>query len=471
MMLEGAMLFVPLCILPWYPEDAVWIPWFVVPGGLSVLFGKLVGIHSRSMASLFREKKSCQVVLFAWAYGFFITMVPFMGLKEYRLTQILFESVSGLTTTGLSVLDVTSMAPIYLFYRSFLQFVGGLGFIMMMLVFFQDQDSMEMYTAEGHPDRLMPSIGRTAHVILMMYSGFLALGVILYRISGMSVFEGILHAMCALSTGGFSNRLYSIGEYRSLPIELVTAFLMLAGTTNFAALLLVVKGKWKQLVKVSEIRFMALLAALFIPAMAVFLVVQNGFSGTAALRLSFFNASSALSTTGFATSDYSSWGPASIGVMILLMLIGGGVGSTAGGIKMSRVYLVMRQLLFRISGKFGPERRVKNIYFVKPVEGRVQIRGSVMEEAGTYMGAYLLIYITGVLALTLTANCTLQEAMFEFASSLGTVGLSIGVTSVEAGNAVLWVEIVGMVLGRLEIFSVLFGIGRLGGVIRRLAVR
>ena len=138
---------------------------------------------------------------------------------------------------------------------------------------------------------------------------------------------------------------------------------------------------------------------------------------------------------------------------------------------MSRVYLVMRQLLFRISGKFGPERRVKNIYFVKPVEGRVQIRGSVMEEAGTYMGAYLLIYITGVLALTLTANCTLQEAMFEFASSLGTVGLSIGVTSVEAGNAVLWVEIVGMVLGRLEIFSVLFGIGRLGGVIRRLAVR
>lgn len=465
------MLFVPLCILPFYPEDAVWIPWFVIPGGLSVLSGKLLGIHGRSMVSLFQEKKSCQVVLFSWAYGFLITMTPFLGLKEYRLTQILFESVSGLTTTGLSVLDVTNMAPIYLFYRSFLQFVGGLGFIMMMLVFFQDKDSMEMYIAEGHPDRLMPNIGRTAHVILLMYSGFLVLGVILYRISGMSVFEGLLHAMCALSTGGFSNRLYSIGEYRSLPIELVTVFLMLVGTTNFAALLLFVKGKWKQLVKVSEIRFMALLTVVFIPVMAVFLVVQNGFSGAGALRLSFFNAFSALSTTGFATSDYSTWGAASIGVMVLLMLIGGGAGSTAGGIKMSRVYLVMRQLLLNISGKFGPERRVKNIYFVKPVEGRVQIRGNVMEEAGTYMGTYLLIYVVGVLALSVAADCSLQEAMFEFASSLGTVGLTIGVTSIDAGNASLWIEIIGMILGRLEIFCVFFGMNRLGAAIRKSVIR
>ena len=210
----------------------------MVPGGLSVLLGKLVGLHSRSMASILQEKKSCQVVLFAWAYGFFITMLPFLGLRQYRLTQILFESVSGLTTTGLSVLDVTAMAPIYLFYRSFLQFVGGLGFVMMMLVFFQDKDSMEMYIAEGHSDRLMPNIGRTAHVIFLMYSGFLALGVILYRLSGVSLFEGLLHAMCALSTGGFSNRLYSIGEYNSLLVELVTVLLMLVGTTNFAALLL-----------------------------------------------------------------------------------------------------------------------------------------------------------------------------------------------------------------------------------------
>lgn len=467
MMLEGGLLFVPLVVLPFFPEDAVWLPWFVVPGGLSVLLGKLVGLHSRSMASILQEKKSCQVVLFAWAYGFFITMLPFLGLRKYRLTQILFESVSGLTTTGLSVLDVTSMAPIYLFYRSFLQFVGGLGFVMMMLVFFQDKDSMEMYIAEGHSDRLMPNIGRTAHVIFLMYSGFLALGVILYRLSGVSLFEGLLHAMCALSTGGFSNRLYSIGEYNSLPVELVTVLLMLVGTTNFAALLLLIKGKWRQLVKVSEIRFMLLLSVAFIPLMAIFLVMQNGYGGAEALRLSFFNAFSALSTTGFATCDYGAWGAAAIGIMVLLMLIGGGAGSTAGGIKLSRVYLVMRRLFSNIGGKFGPERRVKNIYFVKPVEGKVQIRGALMEEASTYMGAYLLIYMAGVLALTLAANCTLTEAMFEFASALGTVGLTIGVTSAESGNAVLWIEIIGMVLGRLEIFSVLLGIAHAGAMLRK----
>ena len=107
----------------------------------------------------------------------------------------------------------------------------------------------------------------------------------------------------------------------------------------------------------------------------------------------------------------------------------------------------MRRLFSNIGGKFGPERRVKNIYFVKPVEGKIQIRGALMEEASTYMGAYLLIYMAGVLALTLAADCTLTEAMFEFASALGTVGLTIGVTSAESGNAVLWIEIIGMVLG------------------------
>ena len=453
------MLLVPIAILPFYPGDVVWIWYFLVPGVLSILAGRLLGLRSRSMVSIFQEKKSCQVVLFAWAYGFFITMLPFVGVKEYRLTQILFESVSGLTTTGLSVLDVTAMPPVYLFYRSFLQFVGGLGFVMMILVFIQDKDSMEMYLAEGHSDRLMPNIGRTAHVIVMMYSAFLLLGVALYRLSGVSVFEGLLHAMCALSTGGFSNRLYSIGEYQSLGVEMVTVFLMLLGTTNFAALLLLGRGKFKQLVKVSEIRFMALLAAIFIPVMAVFLIVQNDYTGPEALRLAFFNAFSALSTTGFATCDYSTWGAASIGIMVLLMLIGGGAGSTAGGIKLSRVYLVMRRLFCNIGGKFGPERRIRNLYFVKPVEGRIQIRGNVMEEASTYMGTYLLIYIVGVLALSVAAGCSLQEAMFEFASALGTVGLSIGVTSADAGNGILWIEIIGMVLGRLEIFSVFLGIG------------
>lgn len=461
MIMEGMMLLIPITVIPFYPEEAVYIPYFAIPGGLSVLLGRLLCMKNKTLMSIFQGNESNRVVLFTWGYGFLLSAIPFCGLEKYRLTQILFESVSGLTTTGLSVLDVEHMAHVYLFYRSFLQFLGGVGFVMMILVFIQDKDSMKMYSAEGHPDKLMPNIGMTAKVILTMYSSFLVIGTVLYVISGMPVFDSILHAMCALSTGGFSNKLASIGAYHSVKIEFVTVLLMLIGTTNFAALLLLIRRKFKQFCKVSEIRFLVMLVLIFVPVMTVLLMFQNGYAAKDAFRLSFFNAFSALSTTGYATCDYGVWGAGAVGIMVLLMLIGGGAGSTAGGIKLSRVYLVLRRFCYQTRRRFEPDRQVRNLYYVKPVEGRTQIKGKNLEEAESYMGMYLLIYVCGVLLLTVTAGCTLTEAMFEFASSLGTVGLSIGVTSSTANNATLLVEIAGMILGRLEIFTVFLGIAGL----------
>ncbi|MBP3489652.1 MAG: TrkH family potassium uptake protein [Roseburia sp.] len=467
MILEGVMVLVPLALLPFYPGDAVYLPFFAVPGGVSILLGRLLFFRRKTLAAVFEERESSRVVLFAWGYGFLLAALPFLGLRDYRFTQILFESVSGLTTTGLSVLDVERMAHIYLFYRSFLQFMGGVGFVMMILVFIQDKDSMEMYSAEGHPDKLMPNIGMTAKVILLMYGGFLGVGTILLRLGGMTLFDSVIHAMCALSTGGFSNRAASIGAYHSIRIELVTVLLMLIGTTNFAALLLLLRRKFRQFSRVSEIRFLAVLVALFVPVMTLFLTYQNGYGISESLRLSFFNAFSALSTTGYATCDYSTWGAGAIGVMILLMLIGGGAGSTAGGIKLSRVYLVLRSFFYQVKRRFMPERQIQNLYYVKPIEGRVKIQGQPLEEAGTYMGMYLLLYICGTLLLTLTAGCSLTDAMFEFASALGTVGLSIGVTGPAANDATLFIEIAGMLLGRLEIFTVFLGIVGLRKRIKR----
>ena len=135
---------------------------------------------------------------------------------DVTLTQALFESVSGFTTTGLSVLDVEKLPHTFLFYRAFLPYVGGLGFIMTMLLFVQEKDSAVLYQAEGHPDRLMPGIGKTAKVIGTMYGFFLFIGSLSYTIFGMPFFDSVVHTMCALSTGEFSNRMDSIGYYDSL---------------------------------------------------------------------------------------------------------------------------------------------------------------------------------------------------------------------------------------------------------------
>ena len=286
-----------------------------------------------------------------------------------------------------------------------------------------------------------------------MYGFFLIAGTILYTIFGMPVFDSIVHTMCALSTGGFSNRLDSIGYYHSLPIEWITVLLMLIGTTNFSLLLLLFRGRIRDFLRASEIRFLAGLTVLTVPVMTLFLA-KSGISAGESTELAFFNAFSALSTTGYSTCSYSEWPQTALAVMILLMIIGGGIGSTAGGIKLGRVCRLMKNLAWNIKKKIIPDRTVTLTYYCKGTEKELLDRTQV-EEASTYAQTYLLIYVVGTIALTFFSGCTLLEGAFEFASSLGTVGLSIGITHAGTTSVCLLIEIIGMILGRLEIFVLL----------------
>lgn len=155
--------------------------------------------------------------------------------------------------------------------------------------------------------------------------------------------------------------------------------------------------------------------------------------------------------------SYDAWPPLAIGVLIVVMLIGGGIGSTAGGMKLSRVYLMLRLAGMCIQRQLSTTRRVEAPSYTK-AQGKTPIDSGLIVETAGFLVCYLGIFITGSLLLTLTAGCGLEEGMFEFASSLGTVGLSIGLTGPAAGAGTLIVEICGMILGRLEIFIVLIGI-------------
>lgn len=449
MMLEGVILLIPLLLIPFYPVEAKYIYMFAVPGLVSVGAGLMVSRLTRRESPV----RSSRIVVFIWLYGFLLASVPFYLYGNVTMVQALFESVSGFTTTGLSVLDVSTLPHLFLFYRSFLQYVGGLGFVMMMLVFVQGKFSADLYQAEGHPDKLMPNIGKTVKVIFFMYGFFLVMGTILYTLFGMPVFDSLLHTMCALSTGGFSNRLDSIGYYHSLPIELVTVLLMLIGMTNFSLLLLLFKGKFKAFFRASEMRFLGVLILIAVPVMTLFLV-QEGVAVAPGLRYAFFNAFSAVSTTGYATCSYSSWPETAVGAMVLLMLIGGGLGSTAGGMKLGRVAIVLKQLFRNVCRKMKPDRTVMLIHYHRGTE-KETLSYERCEEASTYMGVYFLLFLLGTFALSAATGSTLLEGAFEFSSALGTVGLSIGLTSAETTPASLLIMTAGMILGRLEIFVLL----------------
>ena len=467
-MLIGLLLIAPLLVLPFYPEDTRFAAAFLIPGSASILLGALM-CAKKSAATVSASEATHRgnlLVLYIWAYGCLIGALPFVIGDRLSFVQGLFEAVSGWTTTGLSVMDVTGTPHIFLFYRSFMQFCGGLGFVMIMMAFVQGRMGMVLYSAEGHPDKLMPTLRQTVRAIVLMYLSFLVAGVVAYVICGMPLFDAILHTMGALSTGGFSNRADSIGAYHSLAIEGVSIFLMLIGTTNFAILLLMVRRRWRDALRCGEVRFLGALLTLFVPLTAISLATGLYLTAGEALRQALFNIVSALSTTGYATMSYAGWPQAAIGIMILMMLIGGGTGSTAGGIKLSRALILTKCAAGQLRSRLSPEHAVRAPYYFR-AQGRTAIDHALLSATAGFVFTYLTVFVAGTLLMTVTSGATLTEAMFEFASSLGTVGLSIGLTGPATNAATLLVEIAGMLLGRLEIFIVFTGVGSVLLLLRR----
>jgi trk system potassium uptake protein TrkH len=460
-LLIGALVIAPVVVVPFYPQDVTFIPAFVIPGAAAVGLGLF--IRSRVSAEVRINEWQSQLakgslpVLFTWCFAILLGALPFTLGGQLNLILSLFESVSGWTTTGLTVADVTNMPHIFLFHRSFMQYCGGLGFVIMMLLMVQSKQSVTLFNAEGHPDRLMPSLIKTARAIFLLYTGCLAAGTSAYVIFGMDLFDALCHAMSAVSTAGFSTRAGSIGEYNSVPIEVITFILMVIGATNFAVLLLVVQRKFKQFFKVSEQRFMLVMIAVSTFIAAFSLIKDAGLGIVDALTEGLFGIVTTFSTTGYATMDYSKWPPLALGIIILMMFIGGGTGSTAGGIKLSRAYLLIRITRANIRKRLSPSHKISIPSYYR-VQGETPIDDELIKDVFGFVSIYIGVFIIGALLITQTAGCPLFDAMFEFASALGTVGISNGLTNPGTDIGTLIIEMIGMILGRLEVFIVFVGV-------------
>lgn len=461
LILIGMILLVPLSVVIFYPEDLYQVYAFIIPAFISVMTGilicyiKPIRIINRTWRGSLHN--GSMIVLFAWFSGVLLGALPFVLSKQLTFVQALFEAVSGWTTTGLSVVDVTKVNHLFQFHRCFMQFCGGLGFIMMILFFVQENQSANLYDAEGHPDRLEPRLINTVRMIFGIYFLSLVIGTLLYFFAGMNLFDSIFHAMCSLSTGGFSTKADSIGAYHSIMIEWITILLMIVGTTNFAVLLLIVKKKWNRVKKISELRLFAFLTIVFTIIVGIVLSYSLYFSISKGLRIAVFNVVSALSTTGYSTLAYQIWPPTAILLLIILMLIGGGYGSTAGGIKLTRVYIAFQVLKESFIQKLSSRHSIHRIYYYR-AQGKTEITAKMIQDTISYITIYLIIFVIGSTLVCFFANCSIQDALFEFASAIGTVGLSIGITGPQTSAIVLIIEMFGMLLGRLEIFVVFIGI-------------
>jgi len=456
----GLLTLVPLLWIPVFRAEGRLASAFWVPSAVSILLGiALAAMFWRGRRRVLTLTDGAAIVLLVWVYACLAGAVPFMLAQRLDFLRALFESVSGLTTTGLSVVNVESCSHLVIFWRSWLQFVGGAGFAIVMMSAIIGPFAAALVRAEGHTQPLMPHVRSSAGVFLLIYSGYTVAGILAYVVAGMRVFDAVVHSCSALSTGGFSSQASSIGAYHSPAIELVTMVLMLLGATSFVLHHDLWRGRPRALLRSPEPWLAAGMLALAVPLLVVVAARALPVGFGTALRVGVFEAISALTTTGYTTTNYARWSGLGILVLIVLMTVGGATASTAGGVKQLRVFLLLKSVVWDIRRRFLPRNAVI-CHTMPSSSGRVEVTADDMVQVANFAFLYLGTYVLGVVLL-LAAGCSLSDSAFEFASALATTGLSVGVTTPTASPLVLWTEIGGMFLGRLEFLVVITGVVRI----------
>jgi trk system potassium uptake protein TrkH len=471
--LVGAVILFPLLVLPARPQECPQALGFLVPGLASCAAGlvSFLLLRPRQIAMSFQE--GGVLVLLSWILACLLGAVPFMLVERMNFTPALFESVSGWTTTGLSVVDVTKARSMTLLFRSTMQLVGGAGFAIIMMATLIGAAGTGVSGAEGRTDQLVPQVRQSARIVLTLYLGYTLVGTMAYALAGLSPFDAINHAFAAVSTGGFSTRVDSIGHWDSAAVEAVSLALMLFGNLNFLTAYLIFKGRFRMAARSGEVRLVAILAPM--GCLALFIFVSHGLYTALdkAIRVCVFETVTALTTTGFSTVSYPvpyrDWGTLGIFLLILLMVIGGGTCSTAGGLKQYRVFLVTKAVFWEIRKALLPRSAIIDQYVWRGEE-RYYLSDQHVRQVAVFSCLYLAALAVGTLVLA-AHGYQLHEALFEYASAQGTVGLSLGVTTAAAPRLVLWTEMAGMFFGRLEFFVIFISVAKLVGDIPSLLRR
>jgi len=464
--LAACLMLVPLVTLAAWPEERSQAIPFLLPGltlgALGLGLWRRLRPRGRVILSV---GDAGLIVVFSWIVVCIVSAWPLMMAQGLTFTHALFESVSGWSTTGLSVVDVTAASHAVLLWRSVMQLAGGAGLAIIMLASLAGPTGPGLSVAEGRSEQLVPHVRQSAKLVLTIYAIYAGGGAVALCLAGMGPFDALNHSFAAVSTGGFSTRAESIGYWDSPAVEAVIVVLMVAGNLNYLTALLLFQGKVRAVLRNGEVRTAAALFIVCGAAMLLSLSSMQTSPTTEGLRLSCFETASALTTTGFTTTSYAGWPALALLALIVLMLIGGGTCSTAGGMKQYRIYLLWRALGWHVRRAFLPRTAVVENYIWQG-ERKDYVSDSRISAVAVFVVLFLSAYVLGTAFLS-AFGYGLEEALFEFASAMGTVGLSVGVTSAATPAPVLWAQILAMFMGRLEFLIVVISVGK---VVRDLLV-
>jgi trk system potassium uptake protein TrkH len=416
----------------------------LILGGL-VLASFGLGIVGRRAGEFQIEGKEALIVV-GLSYLAFFVFGAMVYLPAAGFWDGLFEAVSGFTTTGLSVLKVESLPRTAVFFRSYSQWIGGVGIVILGLIVFRlpGRDARSLLGPDFHTQSLLGTIRQTARKVLAVYLVLTGLGFLAFALAGMGWFDALVHILSTVSTGGFSSHSRSVGFFPGPAIPAVMIVFMTLGGIGFPAYYRLVRRGPGAFFRDAEL---LLLLGLGLGASVLFILVDVG-SGRPALT-GLFQSFSALTTTGFATVGYDRWPSLVKGLSVVLMCLGGSSFSTAGGFKLIRVVI-----LAKLMGWFVAKRILPPTATVP-----ITVEGTPVSEGDLKTVFSLLVFGLVILVLSSTAfmlaGFAPLDSVFECTSALGTVGLSSGITSSRLPAVLRLVLMFDMWAGRLEILSVL----------------
>lgn len=396
----------------------------------------------------------------AWVAFSLFGMLPFyIGGYIPDITDAFFETMSGFTSTGATILNnIDSQPHGILFWRSMTQWIGGLGIIMFTIAILPifGVSGLQVFAAEASGpthDKVHPRIGITARWIWSIYTGITALLVILLMLGGMGWFDSVCHAFATTGTGGFSTKQASVAYYNSPYIEYVISIFMFISGINFTLLLLLVNGKLKKIISNAELKFYFASVVFFTTIIAVGLYYTSPMGAEESFRKSLFQVISLHTSTGFATDDYMLWKPVLWGLLTIIMVLGACAGSTTGGLKCIRLVILTKVSRNEFKHIIHPNA-------VLPVRINKQvISPSIVSTVLAFCFLYIIIIIVSVFVMS-AMGIGFSESIGCVISSIGNMGPGLETCGPayswsELPAAAKWLLAFLMLLGRLELFTVL----------------
>ena len=454
---EAVLLVLPMVVAVAYGEAA--LP-FLIPALLLAVIGLALGLKAPKRSNLY-ARDGFAVVALAWVLMSVFGALPFVLSGDIpHFVDAFFETVSGFTTTGASIL--TEIEPLHrgiLFWRSFTHWVGGMGVLVFVMAI------LPMSAGDGHGMHLMraevpgPSVGKlvsrmgdTAKILYGIYLAMTLVEIVLLLLGGMPLYDACIHAFGTAGTGGFSCRNLSVGAYDSVYFDVVIGVFMLLFGVNFNLYYFLLIKRFRDVFRSEELRAYLLIVAAAVAAIAADIVHIYG-SVAQSLRYAFFQVASIITTTGFATADFNLWPEFSRAILVILMFIGACAGSTGGGIKVARVVILCKTSLGDMRKMLHPNAVTTVRFEGKPLTDRS------IRSVHLFLTVYILIFTVSVLLLSLE-RFDLITVFTAVAACINNIGPGLEVVG-PMGNyaqfspAAKLLLSFDMLVGRLEIFPML----------------